>query len=174
MPQRAKSHLGRPVRRSRQPAHLIAHAVHATAQDAGMEPEPEKRVRDYAEARLELYARLAWLHEYSVVYELEAQNNGAAAAVEHHQSNYRRLQMGAGNDDARKQSMLRISQDYERLLREKDVHYIPFSQAIKSAVWVVDQVLSTATWDKQGQAHRRTGVRHGVDNRRGCGVSHAL
>ena len=44
--------------------------------------------------------------------------------------------------------MLRISQDFERLLREKDVNYMPFSQAIKSAVYMVDQV-KTMTWVKE-------------------------
>ena len=94
-----------------------------------LEPEPKHRVREYSEARLELYARLAWLSSYRTVYELEAQMNGAAADVEHYQSDYRRQQMDAGNDDARKRSMLRVSQDYERLLREEDMHYVPFSQA---------------------------------------------
>ena len=87
MPQRAKSRLGPPKPRRKQPAWVLGAAAQAVAADAGMEqPEPDpKRDRSrYADARLELHARLAWLEEYSTVYELEAEVNGAAATVEHH------------------------------------------------------------------------------------------
>ena len=90
MPQRAKSRLGRPQRRSMQPASVIARAVPAVAEDVGVEPKRTGKGMCNSEARLELYARLAWMPEYSAVYELEAEINGAAAAVEHYLSDHRR------------------------------------------------------------------------------------
>ena len=114
-----------------------------------------------SEARLELYARLAWMPEYSAVYELEAEINGAAAAVEHYLSDHRRQQMSAGNENVRMQSMLRISQDHERLMRERSRHYVPFSQAIKAANWVIDQV-PTLTWEKERKDRKIAGRTFGT------------
>ena len=126
-----------------------------------MEPETKPKPSKYSEARLELYGRLAWFNDYEPIYLLEAQMNGAAAAVEHYQSDYRRQQLSAGNEDARRKSMLRISQDYERLLREQDCHYVPFSQAIKSAMWCIDQV-KTAAWEKERKDKKVAGRTYGM------------
>ena len=70
------------------------------------EPKPQWPEPKYAEARLEFYAKLAWLPDYTEVYLLEAELNGAYADVEEHSSEYRRQQVAAGEDAARQKSML--------------------------------------------------------------------
>ena len=124
------------------------------------EPKPQWPEPKYAEARLEFYAKLAWLPDYTDVYLMEAEINGAHADVEEHCSEYRRLQVAAGDDDARRKSMLRISQDKERQLREQDRRYVGFSQAIKSAMFVIDQV-PTKTWDKEVKDKKVPGRTYG-------------
>ena len=114
----------------------------------------------WAEARLDFFARLAWLPDYTEVYLLEAEMNGAAAAAEQHRSEHRRRQVAAGKDDAHQKSVLRISQDFERLKREKDRRYVGFSQAIKSAMYVVDQE-KTASWEKERKDKRVAGRKYG-------------
>ena len=85
MPQRAKSRLGRVRPRRKQPAVSLSTAAHAVAESIGLTHnvtsviEPAQK---YADARLEFYARLAWLTEYTEIYELEAEVNGGAQAVE--------------------------------------------------------------------------------------------
>ena len=123
--------------------------------------EPNQKVVCDAESRLEFYARLAWLPEYSSVYEFEAKINGATGKVDEFASSYRQRQLVAGSDGTREKSEHRISQDLERVLREQDMHYIPFSQAIKSAIYMVDQV-STKIWEKERKDRRIAGRDYGT------------
>jgi len=161
MPQRAKTHLGRPKsRRSRKveepegPERLEEPEEVVPPEKP---PEPEKPKVNNAAARLEFYARIAWLPEYSVIYAMEAELNGASVAVEQHASGYRRRQLKkSGNEDKRSASVMRISQDHERFLREANMHYVPFSQAIKSANYVVDQE-ARKSFDKERKDRRVAG-----------------
>ena len=102
-----------------------------------------------AESRMTLYARLAWLGDYSLIFKAEAAINGAAAAIFSHMSSWRKRLLGKGGAVAAREqerSEARISQDYERLARERSVRHIPFSQAAKAISWLVDQV-PTVEWN---------------------------
>ena len=78
----------------------------------------QRKGRFFAQDRMRLYAKLAWHggDAYKRFFLLEAKANGAAAAIEEHQSGYRRLQMKEQEEetdepgDARLRSSIRISQ----------------------------------------------------------------
>ena len=127
MPQRAKPRLSGPKRRCKNRASTAepaapneAPAVHAAMQGLTFN----------AEARLILFAQLAWLDDYIPVLQAEAEENGAVDAVAISLSGYRarQLRKSPRADAAFWQSALRISRDRERLKREKNVHYLSFSQ----------------------------------------------
>ena len=86
-----------------------------------------------ADARLTLFATLAWLHDYMPMLKIEAEENGAVDAVPNHISSYRLKQLSKANETASRdaafwKSALRISQVNEQLKRESNMHYISFSQ----------------------------------------------
>ena len=115
------------------------------------EEDPKEALSFNAEQRLEFYAMLAWLPDYSAVYDMEAEINGATAMVDSYTSGYRRRQMAAaaGSDnEARRKSVLRLSVDKERMLREKNIHHISFAQAIKGVMFLIEQV-KAKVWDKE-------------------------
>ena len=64
--------------------------------------------------------------------------------------------MRGGDENARRRSVKRVSADLERLRRERNMHYIPFSQAVKGAVFLIDQV-KNVTWDAERMARRVVG-----------------
>jgi len=177
MPQRAKSHLGRLRRRHSKPAPLPAadeHLGDPTDVEDVEDVEPNQKVVRDADSRLEFYARLAWLPEYSSVYETEAKINGATGKVDEFASSYRQRQLVAGSDGTREKSEHRISQDLERVLREQDMHYIPFSQAIKSAIYLVETRCQPRSGRRSGRtpANRWPRLRHDAaleDARRASG-----
>ena len=137
MPLKAKSRLTGPKRRR------IARASNPEAPSgAGIavpgiadadEDMEETHGRVSAAARLELFATLAWSTDYLSVLKVEAEENGAITAVPEHVSHYRQrqLQKSASRDTAFWKSALRISRDNERLRRERNVHYISFSQVLR-------------------------------------------
>ena len=98
----------------------------------------ETHGRMSAAARIELFATLAWSTDYLNVLKVEAEDNGAVAAVPEHVSHNRQrlLQQSASRDTAFWKSALRISRDYERMRRERDVHYISFSQVLRISIKV--------------------------------------
>jgi hypothetical protein len=118
---------------------------------AGVPVEEHTEAR--AAARLRAYAVLAWEDDYEPMFMLEAELNGAVAEAERYESSYRARQVRGGDENARRRSVKRISADLERLRRERNVHYVPFSQAVKGAVFLIDQVKS-ATWDAERRARR--------------------
>ena len=88
MPQRAKARLGRP-----KPRRLGE--VEKPEVPEQPEEDPKEALSFNAEQRLEFYAMLAWLPDYSAVYDMEAEINGATAMVDSYTSGYRRRQMAA-------------------------------------------------------------------------------
>ena len=157
MPQRAKSRLSGP--KKRRGVHLSAAPAAADSDDAApdgtlrgciAEPdnaatlEPAVSSRRFAAARLENYAMLGWAHNYERLFLLEAEANSAHEYVGEYVSNYRQRQIAAGGTTAARavdRSSMRISHDFERLRRERCMHHIPFSQVVKGASMLVDQVL---------------------------------
>ena len=154
MPQRAKSHLSAP--KKRRAAHLSDAAAPDRRRSGGLpaqadpaldEGEPHAHdinSRRFAEDRLELYAMLGWSHCYARLFQLEAQANGAHEAVGEYMSTYRERQLRAGGAAAARvldDSAVRISHDFERMARERCMHYIPFSQAVKAVSMLVDQAI---------------------------------
>ena len=119
--------------------------------------EQEKNARRYAEERFRLYARIAWMPAEDIrkiLLNCEAMSNGAWEAVDEHASGYRLRQMsldGPAAVRAREDAALRISGDFERLRREKDVHYMPLSQALKSV-----KLLCHQTQRQDWNAERRS------------------
>ena len=159
MPQKPKRRIGRVYKKHSAPragsaeveagAELPAErdsAQGAHGAEAVAEELPPSRV--YAAERMSLYGRLAWLSDYTQIFKVEAAINGAAASIGSFMSSWRarRLKLG-GSTAAREQerSEARVSQDYERLARERSVHHVPFSQAVKAVSWLVDQV-PVADW----------------------------
>ena len=140
MPQRPKSHLSAP--KKRRGAHLSNASVPDrrdsddnppvqadAALDEGEPHAHDINSRRFAENRLELYAMLGWSHCYARLFQLEAQANGAHEAVGEYMSTYRQRQLRAGGAAAARvldDSAVRISHDFERLARERCMHYIPF------------------------------------------------
>lgn len=121
MPIRAKARLSGPRKRRTVKASI--------GEPAAL--QPSDAVQGFnAEARITLYAQLAWLNDYTPLLQQEAIENGAADAVSSNLSGYRAQQMRKSSraDAVFWQSALRISKDYERLKRERNVHYISFSQ----------------------------------------------
>ena len=160
MPQRRKSKLSRPKkRRATGLTHVDARRDNALSLSSGCSDnaavgsrapasqgsvEEESRSRHYAAARLRNYALMAWSHNYKRLFEIEAAANGAHEAVSEYVSTYRQRQIrkgGAMAEEAVQRSAVRISHDYERLARERCMHHIPFSQVVKGASMLVDQVL---------------------------------
>ena len=87
MPARAKPALSRPKKRRRRPStpQRAEDQVDSGEDEVEpSEPKPQWPEPKYAEARLEFYAKLAWLPDYTEVYLLEAELNGAYADVEEH------------------------------------------------------------------------------------------
>ena len=160
MPQKAKSRIGRPTRRT-QDKSLFIPLVHSAAEAQPLEEPLEEPLwgglgrGEYAEARMRLYAELAWLTDYTSVLNLEAEMNGAAMGAEEHMSGYRRreIQRSAGGEEVHWKAIRRVSHDHERLLREKNVHYVPFSQAVLSVSYLVDQV-SESVWERDRKNRR--------------------
>ena len=160
MPQKAKSRIGRPTRRT-QDKSLFIPLVHSAAEAQPLEEPLEEPLwgglgrGEYAEARMRLYAELAWLTDYTSVLNLEAEMNGAAMGAEEHMSGYRRreMQRSAGGEEVHWKAIRRVSHDHERLLREKNVHYVPFSQAVLSVSYLVDQV-SESVWERDRKNRR--------------------
>ena len=67
---------------------------------------------------MEFYARLAWAHDYRPIFKVAAELNNAESVMLHHQSDYRRRQIGAGGEvaeEAHLRALLRVSSDVERL-----------------------------------------------------------
>ena len=155
MPQRAKSRLSAPkkrriVRLADLAAPICAESddsLPATDQVPAAFAEPVSQPRRFAEARLENYAMLGWSNNYRRLFQLEAAANRAHEHVGDYMSTYRLRQLKAGGAAAERaldKSTIRISHDYERLNRERCMHYIPFSQVVKGASMLVDQVKGLA------------------------------
>ena len=112
-----------------------------------------------------LYAMLAWLPDYTHIFRLLATQNGADAQVEQHASQYRLTKMRREGDEAeevRMRSVMRISHDIDRQKREKNMHYVPFAQAVKSIVFLSDQV-KAATWENERRNKRVPGKQFAMD-----------
>ena len=147
MPRKAKSRLGPPKRRRgvhsarEQTESEGAEGVDGAEQPLIVPDEPRNRI--YAEARMRIYAMLAWLYDYIPIFKLEAEENAAEEVMMNCQSGYRQRQIRRGDESgqqAHDRSLLRVSSDLERLGRERRMHRIPFSQAMKSICFLVDQV----------------------------------
>ena len=117
---RAKSRLSGPKKRRTDRA--------STAEQVQLCEEPPSY--DFkSDHRLTLFAILAWGHDYTPILKREAEENGAVDAVLGNASSYRQRSLQHGKQGAAFwQSALRISRDHERLKREKNIHYISFSQ----------------------------------------------
>ena len=156
MPQRSKSKLSAP--KKRRAAHLSGAAAPDRRGSGGLPAQADPYVeppaltpdaaskgsRRFAADRLELYALLAWSHNYARLFKLEAEANGAHEAVGEYMSTYRQRQLRAGGAAAAQSlddSAVRVSHDFERLARERCMHYIPFSQAVKAVSMLVDQAI---------------------------------
>ena len=132
MPMTAKSRLSGPKKRRKAGASTALALVGPNKAVPDIADVDDGR-RLSADARLCLYATLAWMHDYLPMLKKEAEENGAVDAVREHMSRHRAQQLkSATNDAAFWQSALRISNDFERLKREKCIHYISFSQVCVS------------------------------------------
>ena len=133
MPVKAKSRLSGPTKRRKTGASTALALVGPNKAVPDVhEPESVEQTegRSFsADARLYLYATLAWMHDYLPILKKEAEENGAVDAVHAHMSRYRAEQLkSAPYSAAFWESALRISNDFERLRREKNIKYISFSQ----------------------------------------------
>ena len=160
MPQKPKFRLGRPKRRRASTAHADEQCDAALGTEdlaaSADEYEEVKTSRKYADDRILLYAQLAWAPDYKEIFRFEAEINGSLDSVEDYASGYRKRQMRAGVEGVAEDSAMRISEDRERLERERNVHYVPFSQAMKGVNFLIDQV-PTHTWRVERKAKRVVG-----------------
>ena len=151
---KARTHLGRPQRRVKP----------RQEPSVGIEYDCEKSIDDllgqgdnkYAEARLDIYARLAWGSDYTRLLLMEAASNGSMEDVENTMSRYRRGIMSQGGDRAEEEwrrSVLRLSAGSEQRLREANSRYIPLSQALKACAALNDQ-LPVLAWEAERKGRR--------------------
>ena len=85
MPSRAKARLARQKKRCKRPSTQQRAEDQVDSGEDAEEPEVRKEQwvePKWAEARIDFFARLAWLTDYTEAYLLEAQLNGAAAAAD--------------------------------------------------------------------------------------------
>ena len=106
MPQKAKRASWRSKKRRRPTSVDSKHGAPPTPAAAGRSPKvrsvhsDEVRQMGSAEDRIDTYARLEWLNDYTPVFRLEAELNGAAEEVQTLASAYRLRQLGRDDEEA--------------------------------------------------------------------------
>ena len=135
------------------------------------QPEPERAARSGAEAppeaasgaevRLQIFAKLGWLQDYTPILEMERFYNGQLQEdlQDSHLSGYARRLIRSGGergDDVLRRQQGRVGDVVGMLQRGANVHAVPFSQAVRAVSWLYCRV-SKPVWETERRNRRIVG-----------------